>query len=73
MAGKLPAHRGAEIVTRDQLHFENPEFQKYDARLHGAVASVDDDGNVHMHFPEERDWYGNHSNERHQNSTGADP
>jgi hypothetical protein len=32
--------------------FENPEFQMYDARLHGAEASVDDDGNFHIFYPE---------------------
>jgi hypothetical protein len=35
------------------FYFDNPAFQAYDARLHGAEASTDDGGNMHIFFPEE--------------------
>ena len=35
------------------FYFDNPAFQEYDARLHGAEAEQDDEGNVHISFPEE--------------------
>jgi hypothetical protein len=37
----------------EHFYFDNLQFQVYDARLHGAEASTDDEGNVHIFFPEE--------------------
>jgi hypothetical protein len=36
----------------EHFYFDNPEFQAYDAKLHGAEVSVDEDGNLDMYFPE---------------------